>query len=469
MFVAVDDLTIHLRQDGPPAAEPLLLLHSLGTDHRIWDIPAETLSRRFRTLRPDLRGHGLTTVTHGPYSIEGMARDMLALLDKLGIAATHVAGVSIGGMVAQAMASLAPGRVRSLVLVDTALAIPPADLWKERAATARTQGMASLVEPVVTRWVTPAFLQKPGAQGLRAMLRRTDPEGYAAAAEAIAAADLSNTTASLRLPALLLVGDGDIATPPSSAEALRDAISGAHLEILTNAAHIPTVERPEAVTTAMLGFLSPSAEQDPFAAGMEVRRAVLGGTHVDRAGKAVTALDAPFQDYITRSVWGGIWIRPGLPRHTRSLLTLAMMAALGREGEFVLHVRATRNTGVTPEEIAEVLLQVGAYAGVPAANHALKLAKQTLKTWRKSRERNPDRLSSSDARNPAALRCFGLRQHAPAAPHAAIAATTPYPDRDQFSSLLARALSADGGPYGAQQRHRARDGRAHHRRRAHPG
>jgi 3-oxoadipate enol-lactonase/4-carboxymuconolactone decarboxylase len=378
MFLEAGGLNIHLQLEGAAGAEPLLLLHSLGTDNRIWDGPAETLRQNFRLVRPDLRGHGLTTVTPGPYSIEGLARDMLALLDALGIGAAHLAGVSIGGMVAQAMAAMVPGRVRSLVLVDTALAIPPADLWQGRAATVRAQGMAPLVEQVVARWVTPASLQSPGAQGLRAMLRRTDPEGYAGAAEAIAAADLTEATRSLRLPTLVLVGDGDAATPLASAEALRDAIPGARLEVIADAAHIPTVERPEAVTTAMMRFLAPAAA-DPFEAGMAVRRAVLGEAHVARASAAVTALDAPFQDYITRTVWGGIWTRPGLPRHTRSLLTLGLMAALGREGEFVLHVRATRNTGVTPEQIAEVLLQVGAYAGVPAANHALKLAKQTLK------------------------------------------------------------------------------------------
>ncbi|UFN51766.1 3-oxoadipate enol-lactonase (plasmid) [Roseomonas sp. OT10] len=378
MFLSVDDLFLYLRQEGASGAEPLLLLHSLGTDHRIWDGPAEALRQNFRLILPDLRGHGLTTVTPGPYDIGRLARDMLALLDALGIERAHVAGVSIGGMVAQAMAALAPERVRSLVLVDTAMIIPPADLWRGRAATVRAEGMAPLVEPVVARWVTPAALDGPVGQGLRAMLRRTDPEGYAGAAEAIADADLRAGARNLRQPTLVLVGDADAATPLASAEALRDAIPGAVLEVISDASHIPTVERPEAVAAVMLRFLAPAAE-DSLTAGMAVRRAVLGATHVDRASATVTALDAPFQEYITRSVWGGIWTRPGLPRHTRSLLTLAMMAALGREGEFVLHVRATRNTGVTPEEIAEVLLQVGAYAGVPTANHALKLAKQTLR------------------------------------------------------------------------------------------
>lgn len=381
MFLRLDGTTFQAQVSGPANGEVLLLLHSLGTNAGIWEEPAEAFSNRYRVIRPDLRGHGMSGVTPGPYSIEGMARDMLGLLDLMGVESAHVAGISIGGMIAQSLAAQAPGRVRSLTLVDTALAIPPAQGWIDRAVTVRAEGMEPLVETVVARWVTPASLGEPRTDALRAMLRRTDPEGYAGAAEAIAAADLTETSRRLSVPTLVLVGDGDQATPLSSAEALRDAIPGARLEVIPDTAHIPTMERPEAVVAAMRGFLTaqaPVAAGDAYAAGLAVRKSVLGEAHVARASAAVTPLDQPFQDYITRNVWGQIWTRPGLPRHTRSLLTLAMMAALGREDEFVLHVRATRNTGVSPEEIAEVLLQVGAYAGVPVANHALKLAKKTL-------------------------------------------------------------------------------------------
>jgi 4-carboxymuconolactone decarboxylase len=104
--------------------------------------------------------------------------------------------------------------------------------------------------------------------------------------------------------------------------------------------------------------------------GMAVRREVLGAAHVDRATAAATDFTRDFQEFITRYAWGEIWARPGLDRRTRSLLTIAMMAALGRWDELRLHIRATRNTGVTREDVREVLLQVGVYAGVPAANSA---------------------------------------------------------------------------------------------------
>jgi 3-oxoadipate enol-lactonase len=260
VFLRPDDLTMHVRLDGPPGAPALVMLHSLGTDLNVWEPQANALSSRFRVIRPDLRGHGLTGVTPGPYTIAGMARDVLALMDALGVKQAAVAGLSIGGMIAQSLAAQAPDRVSTLILCDTALAIPPASSWHDRAAIVRLGGTDTLEDAIVSRWVTPAFLQTPEAQGLRAMLRRTSWEGYAAAAEAIAAADLTAETKTLRAPTLVLVGEHDASTPVSSAEALRDAIPGAHLHVIPGTAHIPTIERPEAVTEAIRHFLTEHQE-----------------------------------------------------------------------------------------------------------------------------------------------------------------------------------------------------------------
>jgi len=119
-------------------------------------------------------------------------------------------------------------------------------------------------------------------------------------------------------------------------------------------------------------------ERERYEAGLEVRRAVLGDAHVDRSLQNLTPLNEEFQDYITRNAWGSIWTREGLPRHTRSLLTIAMMVALGRDGELRLHLNAARNNGVSRDEIKEVLLQSAVYCGVPAANHAFHLAQQVF-------------------------------------------------------------------------------------------
>src|ERR1700688_4950472 len=140
MFIQASGNTFHVQVSGPKDAPVLLLLHSLGTSLHVWDDQEAALAERYRVVRPDLRGHGLTAAPPGPYTIDVMAQDVLAIMDALGIAAAHVGGLSIGGMGAQTLAARAPDRVASLILCDTAMAIPPAEMWRERAAIARHQG-----------------------------------------------------------------------------------------------------------------------------------------------------------------------------------------------------------------------------------------------------------------------------------------------------------------------------------------
>lgn len=258
MFVRANGLDMHVQMDGPAAAPPLVLLHSLGTSLHVWDAQARALSSEYRVVRPDLRGHGLTAVTPGPGSMDTMAADVLALMDALEIGQAHVAGLSIGGMIAQTVALLASDRVDTLVLCDTAMVIPPPQGWHDRAALVRAQGMEAVADSVVARWVTPAFRATPAAMGLRMMLLRTATEGYAAAAEALAGADLTSRITGMNKPALVLVGEHDEATPLASAQSLQKAL-GAQLEVLPGAAHIPTVEVPDLVTDAIRRFLAKGA------------------------------------------------------------------------------------------------------------------------------------------------------------------------------------------------------------------
>lgn len=365
-------LTVHARDEGPPGAPVVLMLHSIGTDLRVWDEQAVALSRTHRVLRPDLRGHGLSGGAEGEATMAMLARDALALLDARGVARAHLVGLSVGGRVAMEVAASAPDRVLSLVACDTALEFPPPEAWQSRMDAVRAGGMAAIADAVMARWVVDASL--PSSRALRRVLLGNDPAGYACVAAALRDARAAPLIGRIACPTTVVVGEADPATPVASAEAIRGAVPGARLVVVPRASHIPTFEAAGAVTAAIRDHL---AAQEPDE-GLAVRRAVLGEAHVARASAAATPLDAPFQDWITRNVWGGVWTRPGLPRHTRSLLTLAVTAALGRSEEFALHVRATANTGVTPEELSEALLQVGVYAGVPAANHALKLAKETL-------------------------------------------------------------------------------------------
>jgi 3-oxoadipate enol-lactonase/4-carboxymuconolactone decarboxylase len=178
-------------------------------------------------------------------------------------------------------------------------------------------------------------------------------------------------------PTTVVVGEADPSSPVAKSREIAEAIAGAKLVIIPHASHIPNFEAAEAVTAAVLGHLA-GLHAVGAEAGMAVRRAVLGDAHVDRSEANLTAMDAPFRDFILEGVWGRVWTRPGLSRHSRSLITLSMLAALGLDEEFKLHIRATANTGVTAAEISEALLHVASYAGVPKANHALKLVKEIL-------------------------------------------------------------------------------------------
>jgi 3-oxoadipate enol-lactonase/4-carboxymuconolactone decarboxylase len=259
-------------------------------------------------------------------------------------------------------------------LCDTAAKIGTAELWQERADTLRQHGMAYLGQAIVSRWFGPDFIERNPAvyHGYLNMLTRMPVEGYAGTCEALRDGDLTETIRRIKAPTLVLCGAEDMATPPDVVKSLCDLLPQAHYGEISGAAHLPCTERPEETAALIAEFL----REDKFEQGMNMRRSVLGDDHVERAEANTTPFDADFQAYIVESVWGSIWSRPGLDKKTRHLLTIAMLAALGKEHELSLHIQATENTGVTRDEVKEVLLQVGVYAGIPAANSAFAVAKR---------------------------------------------------------------------------------------------
>ncbi len=378
MFIQLGDCVIHAQVEGPVSGPVVVLMHSLSTNLHMWDPQAAALAQRYRVVRVDMRGHGLSTAPAGDYSMGMLARDVFGVLDALGIHQAHVGGVSIGGRIALQMAALHPERVLSLMPCDTALEFKPASLWQERMEGARANGLAAGADATLGRWVLDKSLAS--SQGLKRMIVSTDLTGYLGCAAALrdcTAAEL----AGIACPTTVVVGANDPATPVAASEAIAAAIPGASLHVIPEAAHIPNFEQEAVMTRLLLAHMASvtALPADRQAAGMVVRRQVLGNAHVDRSEAGLTPMDKPFRDFILEGAWGSVWTRPGLSHRDRSLLCLGMLAALGHHDEFKLHVRATRNTGVTPEEIAEVLLQVAVYGGVPAANTALKLAKDILK------------------------------------------------------------------------------------------
>lgn len=384
-FQAVGPITLGFDAVLPPGRRVIVFINSLGTDFRIWDDVAADLGRDWGILRYDKRGHGLSGLVAGVQSIADHAGDLAQLLDGQGVRGAVLCGLSVGGMIALALADHRPDLVAGLVLCDTAPRIGTAESWNARIAAVRNAGMAAIADGVMERWFSPAFHATRGAElsGYRAMLTRTPAEGYAATCAAIRDADLTAAAGRIAVPCLCIAGDGDRATPPDLVRAMAETIPGATFETVAGAGHLPCVEQPGALCALIRDVMAriefPAAHDDLYAMGMRTRRAVLGDSHVDRAEAAATAFDAPFQRLIAQSAWGSVWSRPGLTRRERSLITIALLATLGHDDEVTMHVRASRNTGASAADISEALLHVAIYAGVPAANRAFHTAKKALK------------------------------------------------------------------------------------------
>ncbi|MDA0571469.1 alpha/beta fold hydrolase [Burkholderia gladioli] len=254
MFIRPLKLTQHVDVQGPPEAPALVLLHSLGTDLHLWDPQMERLTQRYRVVRLDIRGHGLSAVDAKPFSMSDLADDVVAALDQLRIKDVYVAGVSIGGTIAQWIGFKIPGRVRGMIIIDTALvnAAPPA-LWRARAEDVFNHGIEHLEVEILSRWVTPGFIHTPDADGMKQMLRRTSVEAFSGCSLAIADSDLSN----MNIPgvrAVVIRGSEDTLTPMDYAQRLADK-RNAELHIIQGAAHLPNFERPDALTDEIITFI----------------------------------------------------------------------------------------------------------------------------------------------------------------------------------------------------------------------
>lgn len=357
---------LHHRLDGPAAGRPLILGPSLGTSLRIWDGQLTALTREHRVLRYDLPGHGESRPAPRISTVDDLADLVEALADAQGWTTFDYAGVSLGGAIGATMASRGR-RIERLATICSAAKFGEPAMWHERAATARTQGMQVLRTPTRQRW----FAGTPDERLLDDLVA-ADPEAYALCCEALAVYDLRHRLGDIGVPTLIVGGREDPSAPPQKSRELADGIAGATLVEVAGAAHLGLIDQPEAVGAALLSHFGP----DGRTRGMEIRRAVLGDDHVDRATR--TPFTADFQDLITRYAWGEIWARPGLDRFTRSCVTLTALVAMGRWDELALHVRAARRNGLTEDDIKEVLLQTAIYCGVPAANSAFGVAQRVL-------------------------------------------------------------------------------------------
>jgi len=365
------------RLEGAADKPLLVLVHSLGVDHGLWDPQMPALLRHFQVLRLDLRGHGASDSPASDYTVEQLGRDVIAAVNSAKRESFAYCGLSLGGMIGQWLGANSAGRTTRLVLANTSPRVGAPELFDSRRKAVLEGGMAAVENAVMERYFSPPVLasSNPQVATTRTALLAANPVGYSGCCAAIRDMDQRPLLGRIRVPTLVIGGSLDTATPwEGHGDLLAASIPDARSVVL-EAGHLSNVELPSAFTSALFDFLLPQSD-DRLAAGFAVRRSILGDAHVDRAVANATELTRDFQDLITRYAWGTIWTRPGLDPKVRRLLVLAMTASLGRWEEFRLHLRAGLAAGLELPDLEEVLLQVAIYAGVPAANTAFQIASE---------------------------------------------------------------------------------------------
>lgn len=387
-FIQKEGITLHYQWQDQQREKNIVLINSLGTDLSIWDEVVSRIGAEFNVLRFDKRGHGLSSTREDQLSIDDYGDDVIFLMDHLGIEKTNVLGLSIGGMITYSLAARYPDRLEKLVFSNTGAKLGTAEAWNTRIRSIREGGIAAISESVIKLWFSKKFQEEYPAEtaGYTNMLERNTALGYIQACAAIGHADFNPILDKIYHPALFIGGSEDVGTPPELVKENAGSLGAERVEIIDGIGHLPCIEAPEKVADLILDFCGEADQLSLYERGMKIRRSVLGNAHVDRAEANKTEFDRDFQEYIVHSAWGSIWSRPQLSKRERSLVTIALLAALGHEEELAMHIRATQNTGATEADVKEVLLHTGVYAGVPVTNGAMKIAKKVFQ----NRQNNQD-------------------------------------------------------------------------------
>jgi 3-oxoadipate enol-lactonase len=247
---------LHHQVFGAPDRPTVVIGGSVGSTLEIWEPQLAALAAQFRVIAYDHRGHGGSPAPAGPYSIDDLAQDVLALFDDYQVTRAHLVGLSLGGMVGQLLAAREPHRVDRLALLCTAAHYADPRPWVERAATVRASGLDAIADLVLERWLTPGFRGDHLLESarLREMIASIDAEGYAGCCEAIAGMDLRRDLSRIQAPTLVLAGAQDPAVPPEQMRELAAAIPSAQFVIVPGA-HVPTFEHPDIVSRLLLEHL----------------------------------------------------------------------------------------------------------------------------------------------------------------------------------------------------------------------
>jgi 3-oxoadipate enol-lactonase len=259
MLIKANGIQMNYELSGKKNSSVVILSHSLGCSLTMWDPQMDALEPYFQVLRYDIRGHGRSEAPPGPYTPELLAKDIIALLDALEIDKVHWVGLSMGGMIGQAVALNHADRLKSLALCDTTAIIPPEaqPLWQERIDAVREKGIESQMELTMERYFTPSFLKlnPPILGAIRKQFLATPAEGYLGCVEAIRRLNFLERLSTIKISTLIMVGEDDPGTPVSASQAIHKQISNSRLIIIRSARHLPNVEQPDAFNTNLVSFL----------------------------------------------------------------------------------------------------------------------------------------------------------------------------------------------------------------------
>ena len=253
---ADDGCALNVEVEGPANAPVLMMSNSLGTNLHMWDDQAPAFSKQFRLVRYDRRGHGKSEAPQGPYTMDRLGRDVLSIADALGVKRFNWCGLSMGGMVGQWLGANAPDRLEKLIVSNTHYYYGDKQPWHDRIKFAQDKGLAALAPMQMERWFTKGFREKnPQAIArITEMFVATPLGGFVGCCEAVRDMDFRQSTPTITVPTMVIVGSQDPATPPAAGEDIHKMIKGSTL-VAIDAAHLSNVEQPKAYTDAVLNFL----------------------------------------------------------------------------------------------------------------------------------------------------------------------------------------------------------------------
>ncbi|MFD1796623.1 3-oxoadipate enol-lactonase [Paracoccus aurantiacus] len=255
LTINTNGIGTHYADQGPKDGKAVVFANSLGTDLRLWDALLPLLPDSLRLVRYDKRGHGLSEETPSPYSIDQLADDAAGLIEGLGLKDVVFVGLSIGGLIGQAIALRRPDLLKALVISNSAAKIGTDQMWNDRVAAIREGGVKIIAAPTMERWFSPAFRSTPQVGLWERMLARQPQDGYIGCCQAIAGADLRREVEKLTLPVQMIAGSLDGSTPPELVRASGKLIPGARYAEIDGAGHLPCVEAPQKYAEILNAFL----------------------------------------------------------------------------------------------------------------------------------------------------------------------------------------------------------------------